>query len=164
MIDLFERKIKDLGGIDGINHTSISSQLDILLPDYIKHILDNYSGSYFNEDIVVSNLDNIPVASSGCIGLGQFLDYTIDGDSIKNLDDRFFISYFPFVEGSAGDYFLIGVDDGNFGKIYYWHHESTHGEEIYFVCNSFDEFINNLETDDFQGLKDDDIVSFNLDF
>ena len=164
MIDLFEMKIKDLGGVDNISNVSIDLQINALLPNYMKHILDNYAGSYFNKDVIVSNLDNIPISSSGSIGLGQFLDYTNDKELIESLDDRFLENYVPFIEGAAGDYFLIGFDNTNLGKVYYWYHESTDDDEIYLSFDSFEEFIENLSIDNNSEEDNRKVVSINLDF
>jgi len=167
MIKLFEKKLKDLGGIGSTNSLSKKIVLEIksILPDYLAYILNNYGGEYFVKDVVATKLNKLPISSDGNLSLGSFIDYCNE-NTIGNLqeqDARFFKTIVPFMEGLPSDYILIGIKGNYLGKIFYWHHEAVTNEELHLIYNSFEEFIENLEVEESPG-DDREVISVRLDF
>ncbi len=129
--------------------------VDLNFPiNYIDHLLE-FNGGYCEPDIFKFKENNDETESRIHYFLGiheneysnmkdYFLDYKIEE---KRMPD----SFFPFAYDPFGN--LICIDSEN-GKVYFWDHEKevdysvsddTDHSNLYFVADSFEEFIDSLE-------------------
>ncbi|AWH84862.1 hypothetical protein HYN59_06875 [Flavobacterium album] len=163
----YERSFEKLGGIPDakIDVDSFKDYLkrhSIDLPKDIFDLLADHSGEYFKNDIEITNVELVPTASSGKIGLGSI----VNANDIKDIIQ--IIGYlpddvFPVMEGSAGDHIVVGIGRSNYGKMYYWYHEANYGEEMTLIFNSFKDFVDNLQQVEDDNDDPREVVGFWLD-
>lgn len=164
---LIREKIKNIGGIDYSDDYSneIITNIESIIPDYLSYVLNKYGGSYFTKDVVATGLNQLPVSSKSILSLGFFINYSDEQTlyDLQELDDRFFKTVVPFIEGLPSDYILIGIKDDYLGKIFYWNHESDMYDELYLIYDNFKEFTESLEIE--KPFEDDrEVISIRLDF
>ena len=66
------------------------------------------------------------------------LDYKINNTRIPE-------SFLPIAEDSGGNLICISCEGKDRGKIFFWDHEREGEDNIYFIADSFDEFLNGLK-------------------
>ncbi|MGL4426213.1 MAG: SMI1/KNR4 family protein [Alphaproteobacteria bacterium] len=93
--------------------------------------------------------------------LTHFFGFTSKGDNIlivaKDMGKRYMNSMLPIADDACGNRILLSVKGPDRGKIYFWDHEmeadTDNGEtpdysNLTLVADSFDEFIQNLKSED----------------
>ena len=103
---------------------------------------------------------SIPGAGGGWLPFGDF--YSLKNDSNYNIlenvncySGRIPENLLPIADSPGGNQLCIGVRGSEKGKVYYWDHDYESEDDIYFLANSFTEFIDLLEIDDSLPNEDD---------
>lgn len=161
-----EQKIKALGGIEitkkSLHHNEIEKYLSLekleLPKSYIEFSL-KYGFGYFNNDIVCTSINNIPIAyKNKTFPVGFIYGWGTEDDSLQDIRDTLIDQipkqYFVFAEATSGDYLMINTINN---KIYYYYHEGEIDNSIFLVANSFEDFINNLQVNPTTNSEDNDI-------
>jgi uncharacterized protein Usg len=151
-----------LGNIDFSIIEEFENKIAFKFPKTYKEIVSRFDGAR-----IVNKLDSFDIYSNlseknDTYGIGCFLAYNLNDreniiyywrDKDKNPEFPFPKNIVPFSLDGGGD--LICFDyrhdvSTNEPKIVVWHHEGEPGtdEEISFVANSFDEFLDMLYDED----------------
>lgn len=90
--------------------------------------------------------------------VGRKLFWGSGENSLPNIRETFLEQipdqYFVFAEGNAGDQICIHLENH---QIYYWHHESPEGADLFLTANSFENFIKSLEINKSDVADDSDL-------
>jgi SMI1 / KNR4 family (SUKH-1) len=168
MDEFYQKVFEKLGGIPNakIDVDSFAAYLkrnSIDLPHPVFQLLSHHGGEFFNEDVEITNVGSVPVASSGRIGLGSVADVN-DLKDISQIKEYMPDEVFPIMGGAAGDHIVVGIGEFDHGKIYYWYHEANYGEELTLIFNSFEDFVNNIKPYEEDENDPREIISFRIDF
>jgi hypothetical protein len=156
----FVEKIEKVGGLERIekidgkyfyeNIEFIKNIMGILPEGEIINFTKEYGFSMFNNSVYIKSTEKNDFLTDGEIELGIIYGFGNSRNSIKEIIEIYFIEeqlnkkFYPLFEGYPGDIVFYSLEKETFGKIYYWHHESEIGGDIFLVKNSFKELINNL--------------------
>ncbi|RFS17164.1 SMI1/KNR4 family protein [Emticicia sp. C21] len=92
--------------------------------------------------------DNRIGHTNGWVPVNYFVSISGNTNTILHLytdyKDQLSRKFLPFCEGTSGDLIGISLKKKEFGKIYYWFHESKVGKEYILMANSFYEFLQTL--------------------
>jgi len=140
----------------GIFDNSIACS-EAILKDYFKAdiptdlvVFSKIFGAFsFKNIIMAKSIDKNSAANEhGAVSVNYFVSITGINNTIMHLtvDYKDIISkkFLPFCEGTSGDLIGVSLRKRDFGKIYYWFHESEVGKEYILMANSFYEFLQNL--------------------
>lgn len=119
----------------------ISKQKVELDPDFL-FFTQHFGGKYFSNSIEYIPKDAVPIAKMGNVcSVGTIYGWDESEDSIPSILDRysdqFPKGYLPFADGASGDFLCLKMKGKDAGSIWYWHHESPEGEDLYFIANDF---------------------------
>ena len=156
----FAGKIKKLGGIENIekmnsrfiqsNIVYISKIMGILPDAEILKFTEDFGFCMFNKNICINSNERNEFLKDGKIELGIIFGFGESNNSVKNIVKTYFKKeqinekFYPLFEGYHGDIIFYSLENEKFGKIYYWHHESSIDEKKVLVENSFEHFFKKL--------------------
>jgi hypothetical protein len=108
-----------------------------------------FGAFYFRNDISTKGIkDNRIADKKGCVPVNYFVSISGNKNTMMHLytdyKDQLSRKFLPFCEGTSGDLIGISLKKKDFGKIYYWFHESEVGKEYILMANSFYEFLQSL--------------------
>ena len=149
MVETMKQKLVEILDKEIVINNNILSEKEICifenkfkieLPKEYKDFLTNYVEVYINDDY------QFPMSEKSVFTpLSGFetMDFLYGGDFIVNAEQ--YISNYgkemiPIGEAS-GDIICIGIQENNFGKIFYSYHEDEGNKKYYLVAKSFNEFI-----------------------
>ncbi len=111
--------------------TEMEEQYNIILPSQYKSFLSKYNGGYTPK--TKFKIGKIASDIRGFYGIGN-VKLSFSGIELGEWVDRGFL---PIASDSFGNYLLIGLDNNNYGKIFFWDHEAE---------NPMDYLVENLDT------------------
>lgn len=183
MNNLFD-KIEDLGGVKYISNEDLESSIDKSLsivnsimgkiPDIdITEFITKFGNRRFIKDVYAKNNIKSGFLQSGGIEIGTIFGWGSSKKSIPSIINQYFspdqiiARFFPLCEGYPGDIIYSSLEEGSFGKIYYWYHESDNEEDDYFLADTLHDFIDNffIKVDDDSDeipLSDDELEQINM--
>lgn len=187
---MFEEKIKSLGGIspvksdkfDGLSKgeiTEIEKKLGAKLPDDYKAFLMQYGQVLFTNESVAFKPENKkalypindeteeenPVFNGSQVSLFFGKDKDFSATLVNKIDiysDRMPHLIIPFADDGLGNKLCIGLEEKNYGYVYWWDHENEWDKEdyedatgsempekakyqnVYLIAKSFSKFIEKL--------------------
>lgn len=169
-MSVIDDKIKELGGAElteafvkekegNFDVEKYLSENDLNLPDDYQDFSQKYGFHQFNNDVVFKSLEKLPVTSDDNLCPVDFIYGWGSGENgLPDIRETFLEQipgqYFVFSEGNAGDQICIQLENH---KIYYWHHESPEGADLFLVANSFEDFIKSLEVNESGAADDSDL-------
>ena len=124
---------------------SFEDKFKIKIPQEYKDFMVNYIESYINSDYQFPMIEkSIITPKSGF----ETIDYLYSSNFVENAE-KYILNYgrkmVPIGEAD-GDIICIGVEENNFGKIYYIYHEDENEElKYYLIAESFNNFILSFE-------------------
>ena len=112
------------------------------IPDGLVEFLKKYNGGSFEECVFFDSPKGPVVAAS-------FLPVSPDENTAITKIFDFFVqelksNFIPFASDPGGNYFLLGVENEDRNRVYFWDHES---HEFYEIAASFEYFLNALQVD-----------------
>jgi hypothetical protein len=111
---------------------------------YREHIL-KYNGGRCKPNVYSFSEDGQITESDLNVFLSlpdELRDYILD---YKVEDIRILENFLPIAEDSLGNLVCICCEGEDAGRIYFWDHEREGEENIHFIADSFDEFLNSLK-------------------
>jgi SMI1-KNR4 cell-wall len=126
------------------NQNFVDAQKLKLPKSYIE-LSKKYGSFSFEKWIIIKAIDTIPISENGYVSVDCF--YAVE-DAIKlfnKYEQQLPSNMIPFSDGEPGDLICISLEKENYGKIYYWHHESPNYQNMYLLANDLEEFILKLE-------------------
>ena len=133
--------------------SNIESMIGGVLPNQYKNFLLQFNGGRPESSVFkIEGLENNPV---GKIQVFLGIDREIESSNIDwNYDvfkGRVPSDILPIARTGTGDLICIGIKENKFGKIYFWDMVNETNEydysNVYYLRNSFDEFIADLYLD-----------------
>jgi hypothetical protein len=128
---------------------NLEAEFEITLPDDYKEFLQKHNGGKPEIKYAAFNVEDLEQD----ISLDIFF-----GIGIKELDILYWSNLFRddilpesiIIGSDAGDGLLMLINDGENDGIYYWDHtfsfeQSSEENNLYFISNSFSEFIDSLK-------------------
>lgn len=151
--------IEKLGGIKTINKDASTNEEIIAfvkktmgcLPENV--VIDFsmlYGNSVFNKQVVIESIHQSRFLSDGIVEIGLIFGmgtYKYNVEQIIRMyyvDEQIKSKFYPICEGYPGDIIYYSLEEGSFGQILYWHHESVEGQDTFLISNSFNEFLEGL--------------------
>ena len=132
--------------------------LKVSLPKDYRDFLKEYGNNTmtFYRSVCYQPRKKSPLADKdGYDGFDLFYGLEKDGydlnEMLKTYKGRIPDSFIPIAEAPGGDQILLGIKkDSQYGKIYFWDHESrgTNEDDIYLIADSFNDFIKSFELDE----------------
>jgi hypothetical protein len=143
----------------------------LALDEAFLHLTSRYGGGYFSDTVEFNVRERVPIARAGNrMALGRLLGWHRGTMSIPRVDvelgDQLPLDLLPFADVGQGDLLCLAVpvewdparsdDDGPVphdradelrtrpGAIWYWHHESPEGDDLYLVADDLLGFLRGL--------------------
>lgn len=183
MSNLFD-KIEDLGGVKFLGNEDSESSKDLDLsfvnskmgkiPDLeITEFVSKFGNSRFINDVYAKNDIKSGFLQSGEIEIGTIFGWGDSNKGVSSIINQYFspdqitARFFPLCEGYPGDIIYSSLEEGSFGKIYYWYHESDNEEDDYFLADTLNDFIDKFfikveDDSDEKPLSDDELEQINI--
>jgi len=135
--------------INGVKKT-----LGILPEKEVLDFVSQYGFGYFTSEVGIIPTELPPVVTKDhpVCPVGRFFGFCDGKNSIDNIiktygiPEQISIRFFPLCDGVSGDLFLYSLEEKSFGKIYYWYHEGDIGNDLFLVRDSFNAFIEDLQS------------------
>lgn len=140
----------------------IENQFNSILPVSYKNFYNIFGPFSFSKTIQIKCIDAVPIASNGNkVAVNYFYSIAKTGEcSMLNListyEEQLPENLLPICDGEPGDLICISLREIEYGEIYYWHHESDAGKNLFLVSQSFEDFIMSLEIS--ESIIDDNLV------
>ena len=168
-----ENKISQLGGIrnnplcgnikeeNGNDFLELEEFVAKNLPEMYKDFYKMFGPFSFNNVVNVLCIDSIPVSSNKKVNIDYFFSVRRNSKCsiLKLLHDyaeQLPAHLLPICQGEPGDLVCINLNQTNYGEIFYWHHESPEGNDLFLIAKNFDDFLSKLEVfEDKETNKDD---------
>jgi SMI1-KNR4 cell-wall len=119
------------------------------LPSIYKWFSEKYGFSNFCQDVLFYSINQLPISNNHYSTIGIFFGWGSSEYSLvsvnKNKYGQIPDNLFAIAEGAAGDFICIEINNNKQNKIYYWHHESPIGKDLFLVSENFEDFILNIE-------------------
>lgn len=163
-----ENKLSELGGLELTASFFIKKDTSFSVEAYLTaHNLNlpviyiaftkNYGFNQFNNNVVFESMHPIPSAyEDGTCSIGIFYGWGKGTESLPQIRKTYLEQvqpeYFVFAEGNPGDQLLINTINY---KIYYWAHEESVNNCLFFVADSFEDFIIGLKINGNKNANDD---------
>jgi hypothetical protein len=112
------------------------------LPSDYRIFLINYNGGSPHPDIFTIKTKSLSISVRYFFGLGEIPDYYSLDFIFKISRGDMPMTQIPIGEDNCGNYICISVSKKDYGKMYFWDHDTN---EIYLVENNFKEFIESLK-------------------
>lgn len=132
--------------------TEFENKYSIILPEQYRSFLLKYNGGITPETEFTYKRTSTDIRAF--YGIGQNIDYYSFDNVFENvLKDILPLSAFlelhilPIAEDSFGNYFTIGVDGENAGKVFFCDHEK--GMKTKLLTETFSEFLQKCKSNDF---------------
>lgn len=154
------RFVESFGSCENKKIKELETNYNLSFPMEYKHFLEIYNGGVPEKDVF-----NFKDTNDGSILYGFF---GFDSNS-KRLDiayrymmakRRIPSNTFPIADDQGGNLILLSVKGPDYGKVYFWDHdwEANDGEtpdysNLTLIADSFEEFINNLKSEDEMDLE-----------
>ncbi|QXV63635.1 SMI1/KNR4 family protein [Mucilaginibacter sp. 21P] len=156
-------KLKKIGGlsrsescIESVNEIKLSlTELENLfrcqIPQSYKDFYYHFGAGNFNNRVTVKCLDSGVIMLPGQrLNVGSF--YCVSGlkdfsilSVLSTYEEQLSPGLMPICDGELGDVICLSLRDGEIGHLYYFHHESPPGADLYLISRNFDDFIMSLD-------------------
>ena len=150
MIERISSKLEEILNMDVNNGKQILTEKELSaferkyglsLPDEYKAFLTSFYSCYVREGYYYPMKERSSLTPENGM---EVIDYFYNTEFISDVDNFISLwgnSVLP-IGRAAGDYICIGVQEKNYGKIYYLYHEGLNeNETVCLIANSFNEFI-----------------------
>ncbi len=98
----------------------------------------------FNFEIKIRGIERIPVENEG-VSVDNFYDLANDAACLLNVLEEFQgnlpDNLLPICDGEPGDLVVINMEKYDYGKVYYWYHDTN---DIFLLANNFNDFLRKL--------------------
>lgn len=152
----FEKILTKLGGIntsirDEENLTDLGQLENFDMNHNFMQFVLKYSPFQFKENVVIKNTNKKLLHLMKEKTLNVDIFYSMSKNSsysvfkeLEMLNNQIPKGFFPFCsDGFSGDLFCIGIDNKNYGKIFYFWHEAPN-DRFFKICDSFEAFLESL--------------------
>ena len=152
-----DKKQKDAGFLN------LERMFNSGLPESYKDFYTKVGAFSFLEIVCVKCIDEGQfMLKDSKVNVGDFYCITGNNESSINkvlltFQEQLPIGLLPICEGELGDHVCMSLRQEDFGYIYYFHHESPAGGDLFLIAKDFEDFIMGLEI--YKGeSSDDDLV------
>jgi cell wall assembly regulator SMI1 len=130
---------------------------NIILPNDYKKFLIEYNGGEPLSSLFKLNRELGTIVINNLYGLNTKEKYDDIIKAMQTYSNRISNQFIPIGDDPGGDQIVLGISGDFKGKVYFWDHntelendvftENELPENMYFLADSFDEFIDKLEED-----------------
>jgi len=169
------KKLESIGGIEKNlfcsddskqreeSFLNIEAVFNSYLPQFYKDFYIKVGAFSFLELVCTKCIDPSRVmVKRNKVNVGDF--YCITGNDKSSIDkvlstfqEQLPIGLLPICDGELGDIICMSLRNADYEYIYYLHHESPPGNDLFLVAKSFEDFIMSLEIHK-EASGDDDLV------
>ncbi|TKI61922.1 SMI1/KNR4 family protein [Lysinibacillus mangiferihumi] len=140
-IEMIHKKLsmEDLEAFEQSHH--------IVFPEKYRSFLLKYNGGYPNPSIYKISDDVGESVLNIFYGIGGMYDNLEKKFDI--FDEILDVGFIPIADDPSGNQICLGVSEEYHGQIFHWSHDEENDdlENMYFLANDIDEFLNNLYED-----------------
>ncbi|RFS14940.1 SMI1/KNR4 family protein [Emticicia sp. C21] len=131
------------------NEEILSKYFKANIPIELRIFSETFGAFSFKNGISAKGIkDNRIADKNGCVPVNYFVAISGNINTMMHLymdyKDQLSRKFLPFCEGTSGDLIGVSLKKKDFGKIYYWFHESEEGKEYILIANNFYELLQNL--------------------
>lgn len=157
------RKIQDLGislnnkpsiaGSDG-SFKELKNKLEKILNGHLPQVyldfVNEFGDFYFDNLVRVKLQEKNPVADNeNAVTVNYFYSPGSIADQnifnvLEDYAEQLPQGYLPIFDGVAGDFLCLSLRVNDYGKVYYWFHEGSPGNDLFYVAPDFETFIMSL--------------------
>ena len=126
------------------NLESFEQNQNITLPKDYRDFLLEYNGGYPNPGVYKISDELGESILNIFYGIGSMYDNLEKKFDI--FDEILEIGFIPVADDPSGNQICIGINKEYFGQIFHWAHDEEHDEmeNMYFLSNNFNEFLDSL--------------------
>lgn len=131
------------------NKEILSNYFKADIPEELVIFSETFGAFSFKNGVSAKGIKDSRIADkNGCIPVNYFVAISGTINTMMHLyrdyKDNLTRKFLPFCEGTSGDLIGVSLKKKDFGRIYYWFHESEVGKEYILMANSFYEFLQSL--------------------